>query len=114
MLNDKEMLILMLEAMHDKNQYKNIVIKLIESGVNINKVVEISRLAKSLRREAFKKQGKERIKWGVLAFTLGFFLSIATYSAKGGYYFVFAGLLATGFVYSVIGVIQYYTGWNIQ
>ena len=68
-----------------------------------------------MNKDYYKKQGIKRIVWGGVTFIIGLAITIITYisTPEGGQYVVFAGLLAIGGVYALVGLVQYFTGWEI-
>ena len=109
MLTDQEALNLIFTSLRDKKKKTEIVKSLVHSGMSITSAEYLVSVAISYRKNLFKQQGKERILWGCGAMLFGLMLTVVT-----SFNVVFAGLLGAGIVYALVGIVQAYTGWNIQ
>jgi hypothetical protein len=109
MLSDQEALDLIFTSLRDKKKKVEIVKAIVHSGISVTRAEYLLSVAISYRKNLFKKQGQERILWGGGAIFFGLILTVVT-----GFNVVFAGLLGTGVAFTLVGIIQAYTGWNIQ
>ncbi|MBD2152783.1 hypothetical protein H6F44_22095 [Pseudanabaena sp. FACHB-1277] len=109
MITDEEALNLIFTALRDKKKKTEIVTTLVHYGISITDAEYLISVGVQYRKNVFKQQGKERILWGYMAMFFGLILTVIT-----SFNVVFAGLLGVGIVYTLVGVVQAYTGWNIQ